>query len=189
MNDKEKIIKEQRCIEANRKGLMGMEGKFGCILRNLGEPIIEHTGGWFTSNEMEDIWELPDETQMPEFDEDEPVIEVGLSFSAMSSGMNLEIFHYHDASDRGWRRIENGGPGPGKELSVWYKGNLVFCESNDELFCYTPSPEWENMIDKLYALAKEKEANNRRKQILENREEIRKSKLSWLERIKLRWGI
>ena len=40
IEDKEKLIREQRTIEATKKNLMGLGGKLGCILRNLGQPII-----------------------------------------------------------------------------------------------------------------------------------------------------
>jgi len=190
MNDKGKLIIEQRYSEAVRKGLTGMEGKFGSILKYLGEPLVTHTGGWYTSNPMEDLYEIPDDNpKMPEFDEDEPVMEIGWHFDGSSSGISLEIFFYEEAPDRGWRRIENGGPGPGKELSVWWKGKLVFCESDDSLFCYVPSHEWESHVDYLFGIAKQRELKSRKKQIEETKEEVKKEKLSWLERMRLRWGI
>jgi hypothetical protein len=191
MNEKEKRVREQRQIEANRKGLLGMEGKFGVILKNLGEPLIAHGGGWYTTNEMDDPWALPGdgEEEMPQFDEDEPVMEMGLHYNGLSSGIHLEIFYYHDAPDVGWRRIEQGGPGPGRELSVWWKGHLVFCESNDELYCYVPSGEWESKIDYLFNVAKQREQKAYKKAVEESKEEVKRQKLSLIERLRLRWGI
>ena len=48
MKDAEKRIKDQRVIEANRKNLFGLEGKLGCILKYLGEPLVrQDEGDWF----------------------------------------------------------------------------------------------------------------------------------------------
>jgi hypothetical protein len=192
MNEKEKRLQEQRHMEANRKGLLGMEGKFGVILKHLGEPLIAHAGGWYGTSEMEDVWALPGESgeeDMPTFDEDEPVMEMGLHYNGLSSGLHLEIYYYHDAPDRGWRRLEQGGPGPGRELSVWWKGHLVFCESNDELYCYNPSHEWEDKIDYLFGIAKKRENKKYQEVIKESREQAQRDKLSWIERLRLRWGL
>jgi len=192
MNEKEKRLQEQRHMEANRKGLLGMEGKFGVILKHLGEPLVSHGGGWYSSNEMDDPWALPgEETEdvMPSFDEDEPVMESGLHFNGLSSGIHMEIYYYHDAPDIGWRRVEQGGPGPGRELSVWWKGHLVFCESNDELFCYNPFKDWEEKVDYLFGIAKKKENVKYQEIVQQSKQDYVKDKQSWIERLRLRWGL
>ena len=59
MNDTERRIKEQRTVEASHKNLMGFDGKLGCIIRSLGQPVVSKgTGGtYFGSTPMLDVWE------------------------------------------------------------------------------------------------------------------------------------
>ena len=41
----EQRIREQRIIEANKKGLVGQNGKIGMVLKMMGNPIIAQTEG------------------------------------------------------------------------------------------------------------------------------------------------
>lgn len=174
MNDKERRVKEQRYIEASRKMLLGLEGKLGVILKQLGEPIISQGGTWFDSTPMIDVWELPDEeTGMPTFEEDEAIIEVGMIFDGMSSGIHVEIKYIEDE----------------KALSLRYKGQLVFSEMNDELQCYVPSPEWEKHVDDLFNIAKKREEKKHSEYVEESKLQSKREKLSFLEQLRLRWGI
>ena len=45
MREIEKRIQEKRTVEATKKKLMGFNGKLGCIVRNLGQPIIAQSEG------------------------------------------------------------------------------------------------------------------------------------------------
>ena len=45
MHELARRIKEQRLIDATQKGLTGLDGKIGTILKGMGEPIIVHEGG------------------------------------------------------------------------------------------------------------------------------------------------
>ena len=59
MRDIEKRIQEKRTIEATKKRLMGFNGKLGCIVRNLGQPIMSHMegGGLHEYGETINFWE------------------------------------------------------------------------------------------------------------------------------------
>ena len=61
----ESRIQEQRTIEAAKNNIMGLNGKLGCIAKNLGDPIIaEYSGGqYFSSNDMPDYLNLDQDEQ------------------------------------------------------------------------------------------------------------------------------
>ncbi len=174
-NEKEKRIKEQRLIEATRKGLTGLEGKFGCILRNIGTPIIAHGGSWFESSELEDVWSLPEDKdeEIPTMDIDESIMETGRFFEGLTKGMHLEIKYMSDS----------------KDLVVYYKGYIVYHEVSGELDCYIPNREWETHIDNLFALAKKKESAGRKETKIINKQEAERQKLSFLDKLRLKWGV
>lgn len=136
MREKEERIKEQRLLEATRKGLTGLEGKFGTILQYLGQPIISaHAGSYFESNELPDVYaDLEDEPELPTADVERVIVESGYVFDALSSGLHLEIQYLAEK----------------QKLAVYYCGNLVYCEIASDLECYVPSTEWESKVDMLY---------------------------------------
>jgi hypothetical protein len=176
MEELAKKIKEQRLIQATQKGLTGLDGKIGTIVKNMGEPIINHTGGSLEcfameSSFLEDPYELEDDEEMPIYDEDQPR-RIGMFFDGLSRGMHIEIKYLADIN----------------ELTVNYKGYLVYAEEVGELVCYVPSPEWESKIEQLFLIARKKEAIHRKEDIQEQKEEAMREKLSFLEKIKLRWG-
>ena len=74
MNEKEKRIQEQRTIEATKKNLMGLTGKIGTIVRNLGQPMISQCeGGTFLDTSyLDDPWALPEESTFGELNEGTP---------------------------------------------------------------------------------------------------------------------
>src|SRR4051812_31315520 len=86
MYEKEKIIREQRTIEATRKGLMGLDGKLGGILRYLGKPVIAGSGCWIESNEGQDFYDHLFQDDVDERQVGEPI-----------SGGDDEV------DDAGWR--------------------------------------------------------------------------------------
>lgn len=170
-NEKEKQIQTQRLGEATVKGYTGIEGKFGCILRYLGEPIFAEGSSMYKATYMDDVWDLPDENEIKTMEEDQLIQEVGRQFSALSRGVHLEITY----------NIE-------KEIMVYYKGYLVYKESA-ELECYAPDDEWERHVEKFYIIAKERENNARKNKEVERRQEGKREKLNFLEKIKNLWGI
>ena len=197
MKDQEKRIKDQRTIEAHRKNLMGLEGKLGCILKYLGEPIVRQSeGDWFhTANYMEnedrdfDWGGTPEEiiTQIPtenwgEMVSDEcyrserksyDVEEIGLNFDGLSRGMHLEI-----------RYIEDEG-----QLTVKWEGNLVYKEVAGDLHAYLPMPEWEDKINLLFPLAKKREVTKAHEMMDARKIKSQVDKISFLEKIRKKWGV
>ena len=148
MNDKEKVIKDQRTIEASRKGFMGLGGKLGCVLKNLGQPIVsQHEGGLmyhstsledYANMEVEDPYDLrggtPEEIldQIEVMDMDETTIHsLGWMFDGLSRGMQLEIKYVTETN----------------VLTVHYKGHMVYNEIGGELGAYAPMKEWEDCIE------------------------------------------
>lgn len=174
MNEKEKRVREERIREATRKGLTGLEGKFGTIIKYLGHPIIAEGGSFYESSYMDDPYELEEENdELPTMDEEQTIMELGYIFDGLSSGMHLEIKYL---SER-------------QELTVLYEGILVFSETASELTCYVPNPEWEEKIDSLYKLAKIRENKKRSEYMKENKLEAVREKQSLLDRLRLRWGV
>lgn len=173
MSDKEKRIKEERLRDASRNGYIGLEGKFGTILKYLGHPIITEGGSFYEANYMEDPYATEEEEEMPTFDEEQAVMELGYIFDGLSSGIHIEIKYI---SDR-------------QELMVSYKGFTVYSEIAGELECYVPNAEWEKNIESLYQHAKVRESKQRGEYMVENRQEAQRQKESLLERLRLRWGL
>jgi len=199
MHEQEKRIKEQRTIEANRKKLMGLDGKLGCILKYLGEPLIrQDEGDWFHSSRYldeedsrrettwggtpEEIIEqiptddwgdlLPDEcyrSQPVKYDTEE----IGMVFDGLSSGMNLEIRYLKQDN----------------LLTVKHEGRLVYREVAGELEAYVPAPQWEDMVNRLFPLAKKREVTAIGEAVQQRREKNRKDKLGFLEKLRTKWGI
>jgi hypothetical protein len=196
MHEQEKRIKDQRTIEANRKKLMGLEGKLGCILKYLGEPLIQQDqGDWFhTTRHLDEYtpteWGgTPEEiiTQIPTEDwgdiaADEcyrseriqyDTQEIGMYYNGLSRGMNLEILYLNQEHI----------------LTVKYEGELVYREVAGELEAYTPSSDWEHKIDQLFPLAKKKETTTIKENIEKKKERDRLRKFDFLNKLRKKWGI
>ena len=68
----EERIREQRIVEANKKGLMGQNGKIGIVLKVLGSPIIRQSEGgiyvdtnYFNINQEEkEIYNISDPVEL-----------------------------------------------------------------------------------------------------------------------------
>lgn len=187
--EKEERLVEQRKIEATQKKLMGVEGKLGVVLRNLGNPIIKQQkgGAFYDSNYLEDpyaeekegiptVW-MGEQHNLPTWGEKE--IEVhstamaGWVFDGLSRGMHLEIKYLEE----------------NQELSVFYKGHLVYEEVAGELSAYVPNKEWEINIEILFDSAKKIAQRKKQEDKKEIVERTTKEKLGWLEALRRRWGI
>lgn len=171
------MIQEQRAAEALRKGILGLEGKYGTIARNLGQPIISHGGKWFESNNADflnfDFCEEAEEEEMPTWDENESVGEVGWHWDGLKYGIHAEIRYLTDK----------------KELLVTYKGFPVYMEIQGELESYNPNGEWEEKLEQVYQMARRKENKYRQETVKEQKAESRKTAMGWLEKLRERWGI
>lgn len=170
MLEKEQRIKDQRLLEATKKDYLGIEGKFGRILNNLGESILATTED--PSNELEDVWALEEEIEIPTADPDVSVMEVGIFYDGLRSGNHLEIKYIHED----------------KRLSVYYKGYPVFLEIENDLEMFIPSPLWENEIEKLYTKTK---ALEKEKKIARNKntlKEMENNKKKFLREMLRKWG-
>lgn len=180
MDSKESMIREKRTMQALRNDLMGPGGKLGTICRYLGHKIQfqSRTDGLF----LDDPYDLPIDDphsneallqELPEFDEDEITYEVGWMFDGLSRGMHLEI-KYIDHE---------------KSLTATYKGYVVFSEVAGELESYAPFPEWEDLIERLYKVAKDKRKELKRSEKKDREKLVNQKQNSFLERMRMKWGI
>lgn len=195
ISDKEKKIQEQRTIEATQKDLMGLDGKLGVILKNLGEPIIAQTEGdglleyqYYQDDDYEppEIKGTPEEIlkRIPSMyvegvDEEmyqsdiqyNNTYEIGLIFDGLSRSINIEI-----------RYLEENN-----ELRVTYEGYVVYKEYAGELHAYVPG-EWEQFIERLFPFAKQKEKDNIKQKKVLFAKEAEANKTSWLRKMANKWG-
>lgn len=172
MNPVEKI-KEQRLIEATRKNLLGIKnGKLGVILRYLGIPVIGHGSPLYDISYayLDPYEEEENEDELPTFDEDERVAEVGRIFDGLSRGVHIEIKYIEGA------------------LSVIYKGYLVFMESSGDLECYVPNDEWENKIENFYKIALKLQRKDKKEKVLEKTKKENVLKKSLFKHLLEKWG-
>jgi hypothetical protein len=171
MADKESRIRDQRTIEAASENLIGLDGKLGVILRNIGTPILDDSYGFVNSTELDDFYE--ENNELPECDLDNEEIEVGLLFDGLSKGFNIEIRYINDE----------------KLLEVKHNCILVYMEREGVLECYNPNSSWKTIIDKLYRLARKKEQiNNKNKELIEKKETL-KAKTFYAIEIFRNWGV
>ena len=199
--DLEERIREQRTVEANRKGLVGHGGKIGVVLKVLGQPIVGQSEGgiYVDTNKLED-WDrdyseprnalemmrkIPimdtgghDRPSTDEWSEmDDPIAygtrTIGWHFDGLGRGMHLEIM-YDDATT---------------EFTVTYKGYQVYREVKGELSAYIPHPEWEGWIDQLFKKAREAPRGMKEEEFKEQIKAADRSKENWLREIASRWGI
>ena len=203
MNEKEAKIKEARTIEATRKNLMGISGKFGVILRNIGHPLVAQGEfmsdifGYSSSTSTGQNWGEEEFDELPTMEVldaagypiEEPfgdewtqkkgdrvsgfTSNLGWSFDGLSRGVHMDMKYLKNNS----------------ELVVNYKGYKVYHEANGELNVYTPNDEWENKVDQLFVSAKKLDEKNRKIDKVERIEEAKKEKKSWVQKLKDTWGI
>lgn len=210
MSDKLQRIKEQRTIEASKKGLMGFDGKLGCILRNLGQPVISHSenGGMFESSDFANFYDV-DEDEEPDWnnpltyltnlpvigvknvlgqDIEEPTDSIWTRKQEAARFNQNVVGYYFDGLNRGMH-LDIKYNEEEKELLVNHKGYKVYCEVCGDLTCYVPSNDWENQIDKLYGIAKVKEKDKRKVEKEARKQEVEERKISLLQMLKELWGL
>lgn len=171
---REQSIREQRTIEATIKNYVGPPGKIGTIARYLGKQIIRQGSGLMDVNYLESAYKEFDEKNMPTFTEEESCLVLeGWIFDGLSRGMHLEI-RYIDFQ---------------KELSVVYKGYPVYVERAGDISTFAPFPEWEEKIEKLYAVARKLQQEHHAGEKEEIIEEAKKQKKDLLTRLRMIWGL
>lgn len=178
MHEKEKQLHDQRLLEATRKGLMGLDGKLGCVVKYLGQPIMDQTASFYMPNEMYFPWrEFEEEPTgkcgIPEADAEEGIMEIGRQFSGLSSGVNLEITYLEGE----------------KELKAVFDGKLVFREVTGELKSYSPNKIWESKVEDFYVIAKKRELKAYEKEVQEYEEEKVVETNRFLQYLRDKWGI
>ncbi len=178
MLDKEQRIKEQRTIEATKKGYMGLSGKLACIMRNLGQPILSETSDFYSTTSLSDVWDLDDKyfydaTKIHDADEDISIREIGFMFDGLNRGMHLEIKYLTDE----------------KTLTVNYKGYKVYREQSGDLEAFSPDPEWEDLVSKLFLTAKKISEERKKEHNIVSQEKAEKKVKNIIEQLRLRWGL
>lgn len=172
--NKEKLIQEQRTIEAMKNGYMGLEGKFSNIAKKLGYPIISQSSSNFQQTFLEDFYGFDEEPDdFPTMDEDEIFNEIGHSFDGYKFGCNLTINLFFS----------------NMEINVSYNGYVVYKEVAGELERYIPNDEWSKIIDDLYESSIKTDKKMRQKQVEENIVLANRRKKEILEKLKTKWGI
>lgn len=186
---KENVIREKRTIEATKKNLMGPSGKFGVILQAFGTPVVRHGTGLVDNTFLYDPYEdlIEEEFQSTASGQTGPLSyrneiktlgsdfsqNEGVMFDGLSRGMHLEITYWN----------------ANNQLKVSYKGYPVFVEVAGELECYAPFAEWESLIERLFNSAKQRIKQIKEQQEIEKINKIEKNKKTFLQNIRMRWGI
>lgn len=180
MHPKEKELQQLRTNKAALKNYIGPGGKLGTIAKYLGSVIMAQSSGAVDYRYMDlDPYDVDPEKvhDLPIYDESnsgdvEDRIR-GLVFDGLSRGMHIEIKYLRFSAD----------------LTVYYKGYLVYREVAGDLHCYNPFPEWEDMIEKLYTVAHKKQAEQKKIATEEMIEEAEAQKIGFLQALRLRWGL
>jgi hypothetical protein len=191
----EKRIIDIRNAEAVKLNLTGLDGKLGCIAKNLGQPIIaQYDGGKYYSSTEWDYLNYNDTDELPcisdgrEFEGDCSEINDGLFKSHNKKVVSTEnVGWFYDGTNYGFHlEIKCNLDG---EIIVYYKGYKVYEEVPGELKRFNPNGDWLSIINKLHETAKLKERDtkkvNRQKQIEENEQ----NKVSWIKQMREKWGI
>lgn len=194
MNEHEQKIKDLRTLEAKKRDYMGLKGKFGIILKALGEPIVRQTsgnGGLFTQTHVDDYWydiddeglptaDMEDRNQPDGWEWSEPrevdlfdQINEGWHFDGLNRGFPLEIWFKEDES----------------ELKVLYQGQTVYREQAGDLKSFVPLVEWQNMIEGLYVIARQKAKIQQTEKSKQQIEAKKAAQSTWFQKMKKLWGI
>lgn len=192
MNEHEQKIKDLRTLEAKRKDYMGLKGKFGIILKTMGEPIVAHTSGggkFYTETSLNDYMSLEEEN-IPTTDTEERGLPDGQEWNVPE---NISFFGTHN---EGWHfdGLSRGCPleiwfkDDESELRVTYKGIVVYRELAGDLKAYVPAEEWQAMIERLYLHARKALKEHQNEHNRKTSESKKRSKSAWVEKMKRLWG-
>lgn len=168
---KEQILREQRTVEAMRKGLMGGKGKIARIAKIFGEPIIRHDTNWIQKNYLADPFDLPDPNSIPVAEEDEMSFEIGYHYDGVRTGHHLEII---------WKSEF-------QEITCYFKGNIVYFEIGGILDGYSPG-DWEKQVEILFERVRKQERNLAKIHKADNTEVFAKEREEFLQRMKKKWN-
>lgn len=197
IHEHEHRIKEQRTALAIKNNLMGFDGKIGCVVRNLGQKITEHSAGFSTHYNSTSLYDYNSSLEEDDGDYVIPVMDAGVEEPTGGAWRDeRQEVESHNIEDIGWffdglnrgmhlsiKYLESD-----KELSVNYKGIIVYREVAGDLEGYVPSPVWEDLIDNLYKVARKKQKNVLQDNKEVHKQEVQKQKTSWLNRIREKWG-
>jgi hypothetical protein len=158
-------------------------------LQVFGTPVVRQGSGLYESSLLEDCNKIDDDycyestasgQTGPLVDKGEIenldfefVQNEGVLFDGLSKGVHLEIIYWQSSN----------------QLKVSYKGHVVYLEVAGELEGYVPFDEWENIINRLFEISKNKLKDKNLIKEKEQKETINKNKIKFLENIKKRWGI
>jgi len=212
MRELERRIQEKRSIEATKKKLMGFNGKLGCIVRNLGQPLITHSQG----GGLHDVG--PTFGYEEAYENDTPLEHLRTTHELKRRLPTMEVLdelgnpipdvegkEWDDPNDRtyfgtdhiGWHfdglsrgmHLEIKFEDLNKLLTVTFKGHEVYREEAGELYAYAPSPMWEDLIDRLYKIAQPMEMDKKMESRKEDIAEAKKMKEGWWEETRKKWGL
>ncbi len=190
MDDKEKLIKEKRLSEAVAKNYVGIEGKFGAILKHLGKAIVSQGVSDYSVTEWQDVYDLLDENELPTEDPEAPIREVGRMFDGLKFGYHIEIRYMKHGTipvkKNEYRTIYEPAE---KVLSVTWKGYHVYIEADSDLIMFLPSMEWEDVVNKIYESAIKLQKSYRNEKVEELQAEMKAERLNLLQRLREKWGI
>jgi hypothetical protein len=196
MLNQEKRIKEERTALAVSKNYMGLDGKFGVILKYLGKPVVTQGLGNHEVTEWQDMYALHDEDELPFLDEHESIKEIGKLFDGLKFGYHIEIKYLQDGTvpitvtDAIDPRIQTTFNGKAqKVLSVYFKGYPVYIEVEGDLITFVPSNEWEDIVANIYRSAEKLQKSYKQDKTEETIIETKREKLNWLQQLRERWGI
>lgn len=199
----EEKIKEERLLEATKKGFYGQNGKIIFILKMLGEPIISQNQGGIYSDftylpdPYEEESNLNDVTSENEFLQEIPVMNLeGIERPNSSEWSDLndgeytsivKIGHHFCGLNRGMH-MEIKYDDEKSELSLTHKGYLVYRETMGDIDTYIPHDEWEGWVEKLWVLSRGIQRKQKEEEFKKKNEETDEIKESWLNSLMKKWG-
>jgi hypothetical protein len=172
--NKEKLIQEQRTIEAMKNGFMGLEGKPASVAKRLGYAILQQGSGDFQQSFVKDFYGVyGDEDDMPTMDDNDIVNEIGFSFDGYGRGVNMSIVVMHMNAD----------------ITVNYEGRVVYKESGGELMSYVPNGEWEGKLESFYidSLSVDKVKRAKDAKVMASLADTKRNEI--LNRLRDKWGV
>lgn len=190
MLEKEKLVKEQRLGEATDRNYIGLEGKFGIILKYLGKPVMYQGAANYETTEWVNVADMPEEEGIPEEDPDAPIREIGKTFDGLKFGYHLEISYMKAGTvpvrvdEYHTRYVEST-----KVLKVTWKGYIVYLEAEGDLMTFTPSPDWEEVVLKIYEAAIKLKRQHYEGAVENAATELKAKKVGFLQYLRERWGI